>query len=75
LDVPVAGIGVSFVIACLVLEANPLPALAWTPIAVIRFGLGNQTVIIITAFATVLPIAMAVWTGVKDEVGEGAILP
>jgi NitT/TauT family transport system permease protein len=43
----------------------PIPALAWTPIAVIWFGLGNQTVIIITAFASFLPIAMAVWTGVK----------
>lgn len=43
----------------------PIPALAWTPIAVIWFGLGNQTIIIITAFATFLPIAMAVWTGVK----------
>lgn len=43
----------------------PIPALAWTPIAVIWFGLGNQTVIVITAFATFLPIAMAVWTGVK----------
>ncbi len=43
----------------------PIPALAWTPIAVIWFGIGNQTVIIITAFASFLPIAMAVWTGVK----------
>lgn len=43
----------------------PIPALAWTPIAVIWFGLGSQTVIAITAFATFLPITMAVWTGVK----------
>ncbi len=43
----------------------PIPALAWTPIAVIWFGLGNHTIIIITAFASFLPIAMAVWTGVK----------
>ena len=43
----------------------PIPALAWTPIAIIWFGLGNQTIIIITAFASFLPIAMAVWTGVK----------
>lgn len=43
----------------------PIPALAWTPIAVVWFGLGNQTVIIITSFGTFLPIAMAVWTGVK----------
>jgi ABC-type nitrate/sulfonate/bicarbonate transport system permease component len=37
----------------------PIPALAWTPIAIIWFGLGAQTVIIITAFASFLPIAMA----------------
>ncbi|MDA1000588.1 MAG: ABC transporter permease subunit [bacterium] len=43
----------------------PIPALAWTPIAILWFGLGDQTVIIIIAFATFLPIAMAVWTGVK----------
>jgi NitT/TauT family transport system permease protein len=43
----------------------PIPALAWTPIAVIWFGNGAQTVIIVTAFAASLPIAMAVWTGVK----------
>lgn len=43
----------------------PIPALAWTPIAIIWFGFGTQTVIIITAFASFLPIAMAVWTGVK----------
>jgi NitT/TauT family transport system permease protein len=43
----------------------PIPALAWTPIAVIWFGNGDQTVIIVTAFAASLPIAMAVWTGVK----------
>jgi NitT/TauT family transport system permease protein len=43
----------------------PIPALAWTPIAVIWFGNGDQTVILVTAFASFLPIAMAVWTGVK----------
>ncbi|MFP6868865.1 MAG: ABC transporter permease [Nitrospinota bacterium] len=43
----------------------PIPALAWTPLAVIWFGNGDQTVIIVTAFASFLPIAMAVWTGVK----------
>ncbi|MFQ5658245.1 MAG: ABC transporter permease [Candidatus Methylomirabilales bacterium] len=43
----------------------PIPALAWTPIVVLWSGYGNKTVIIITAFAAFLPIAMAVWTGVK----------
>jgi len=43
----------------------PIPALAWTPLAVIWFGNGDWTVILVTAFASFLPIAMAVWTGVK----------
>jgi NitT/TauT family transport system permease protein len=43
----------------------PIPALAWTPIVVLWVGFGNATVIVITTFAAVLPIAMAVWTGVK----------
>ncbi len=43
----------------------PIPAIAWTPIVVIWSGIGDQTVIVITAFASFLPIAMAVWTGVK----------
>jgi len=43
----------------------PIPALAWTPIVVLWSGFGDGTVIIITSFATFLPIAMAVWTGVK----------
>ena len=43
----------------------PIPALAWTPIAILWFGLGDATVIIIIAFASFLPVAMAVWTGVK----------
>ena len=43
----------------------PIPLLAFVPIAIIWFGLGNQTVIIVTAFGTFLPITMAVWTGVK----------
>lgn len=43
----------------------PIPALAWTPMAILWFGLGDITVIIIIAFASFLPVAMAVWTGVK----------
>lgn len=43
----------------------PIPAIAWTPIVVIWSGFGSHTIIIITSFASFLPIAMAVWTGVK----------
>ena len=44
---------------------TPIPALAWTPIAVIWFGLGDHTVIVVSSFAAFLPISQAVWMGVK----------
>jgi NitT/TauT family transport system permease protein len=44
---------------------TPIPALAWTPIAVIWFGLGDRTVIIVSSVAAALPIIQAVWMGVK----------
>lgn len=44
---------------------TPIPALAWTPIAVIWFGLGDHTVIFVATFAATLPISQAVWMGVK----------
>ena len=43
----------------------PIPALAWSPILVLWFGLGNTTMIFITAFAASLPAISATWTGVK----------
>ena len=43
----------------------PIPALAWSPILVLWFGLGNTTMIFITAFAAALPAISATWTGVK----------
>jgi NitT/TauT family transport system permease protein len=49
----------------LIAFVTPIPALAWTPIAVIWFGLGDRTVIIVSAVAATLPITQAVWMGVK----------
>ena len=43
----------------------PIPALAWSPILVLWFGLGNTTMIFITAFAAALPAISSTWTGVK----------
>ncbi len=43
----------------------PIPALAWSPVCVLWFGLGNGTMIFITAFAAALPAISATWTGVK----------
>jgi NitT/TauT family transport system permease protein len=49
----------------LIAFVTPIPALAWTPIAVIWFGLGDRTVIIVSTVAAALPITQAVWMGVK----------
>lgn len=43
----------------------PIPALAWSPVLVLWFGLGGTTVVFITAFAATLPIMSSTWTGVK----------
>jgi NitT/TauT family transport system permease protein len=43
----------------------PIPALAWSPIVLLWFGLGNTTMIFITAVAAALPIISSTWTGVK----------
>lgn len=43
----------------------PIPALAWSPILVLWFGLGNTTMIFITSTAAAIPICFNTWTGVK----------
>lgn len=43
----------------------PIPALAWSPVLVLWFGLGGTTVVFITAFAATLPVMSSTWTGVK----------
>jgi NitT/TauT family transport system permease protein len=44
----------------------PIPALAWTPVVVLWFGLGDTTMIFITTFGAVLPIISNTWTGAKS---------
>jgi NitT/TauT family transport system permease protein len=43
----------------------PIPALAWSPVLVLWFGLGNVTMIFIISFAAALPVMSSTWTGVK----------
>jgi len=43
----------------------PIPALAWIPLFVLWFGLGNIATLNVIVFATVLPVAFNTWTGVK----------
>ncbi len=43
----------------------PIPALAWIPLFVLWFGLGNIATLNVIIFATILPVAFNTWTGVK----------
>lgn len=43
----------------------PVPSLAWIPLFVLWFGLGNVATLNVIIFAAVLPVAFNTWTGVK----------
>lgn len=43
----------------------PIPSLAWIPLFVLWFGLGNAATLGVIIFAAALPTAFNTWTGVK----------
>ncbi len=43
----------------------PIPPLAWVPLFILWFGLGNFPTIVLVTFAAAMPIASNVWTGVR----------
>jgi len=47
----------------LVSVLNPIPSLAWIPLFILWFGLGETATIVLVAFATVIPVTINVWTG------------
>jgi NitT/TauT family transport system permease protein len=49
----------------LVSIGNPIPGLAYAPLFVLWFGLGNLPAILLVAFAATFPIVLNTWTGVK----------
>ena len=49
----------------LVSVGNPIPGLAYAPLFVIWFGLGNLPAVLLVAFATAFPVAVNAWTGVR----------
>jgi ABC-type nitrate/sulfonate/bicarbonate transport system permease component len=49
----------------LVSVGNPIPGLAYAPLFVIWFGLGNLPCVLLVAFATAFPVAVNTWTGVR----------
>ena len=49
----------------LVSVGNPIPGLAYAPLFVIWFGLGNLPAVLLVGFATIFPVAVNTWTGVR----------
>jgi NitT/TauT family transport system permease protein len=44
----------------------PIPPLAWVPLFILWFGLGNLPTVLLVGFAASVPIASTVWTGVRS---------
>lgn len=44
---------------------NPVPGIAYAPLFVLWFGLGNPPAILLVGFSATFPIAVNTWTGVK----------
>src|SRR5207237_9720355 len=43
----------------------PLPSLAWVPVFILWFGLGNTVSILIVFYAALFPMLLNTWTGVR----------
>ena len=49
----------------LVSALMPVPSLAWVPLFILWFGIGNLTTVIVVTYAATFPIIYNVWTGVR----------
>jgi ABC-type nitrate/sulfonate/bicarbonate transport system permease component len=49
----------------LVSVGSPIPGLAYAPLFVIWFGLGNLPAVLLVGFAAAFPVAVNTWTGVR----------
>jgi NitT/TauT family transport system permease protein len=43
----------------------PIPSLAWVPLFILWFGLGNITTVLVVLYASSYPVIYNVWTGVR----------
>src|SRR5262249_14259140 len=44
----------------------PIPSLAWVPLFILWFGVGNKTTIFVVAYAAAFPLIYNVWLGVRS---------
>ena len=50
----------------LVSVLSPIPSLAWVPIFILWFGLGNAASVALVFYAATFPIILNTWTGVRS---------
>jgi NitT/TauT family transport system permease protein len=50
----------------LVSVLSPIPSLAWVPLFIIWFGLGNAAAIGLVVYAAIFPLVLNTWTGVRS---------
>ena len=43
----------------------PIPSLAWVPLVVLWFGIGNVSTVLVVVYASTFPLLLNVWTGVR----------
>jgi NitT/TauT family transport system permease protein len=43
----------------------PIPSLAWAPVFILWFGLGNTAAILVVLYAALFPMLLNTWTGVR----------
>jgi len=53
------------VLVPIVSVGNPIPGLAYAPLFVMWFGLGDLPAVLLVGFAAAFPVAVNTWTGVK----------
>lgn len=44
----------------------PIPSIAWIPLFILWFGLGNTSVLILVVFSAALPMTLNMWTGMRS---------
>lgn len=50
----------------LVSALMPIPSLAWVPIFILWFGIGNTVAVLVVFYASLFPIILNTWTGVRS---------
>ena len=43
----------------------PIPSLAWVPLFILWFGIGDVATILVVVYASMFPLVYSVWTGVR----------